>query len=49
MSQITLGPSTRLTSKVAHVTAGLRRTWTDARIVDRRLMEMRTNLSRHAG
>jgi hypothetical protein len=37
------------TAKVTRLAASLRRTWADARYADRRLMEMRTNLSRHAG
>jgi hypothetical protein len=36
-------------AKIARLTASVRRNWTDARDTDRRLMEMRTNLSRHSG
>ncbi|MDQ1484066.1 MAG: hypothetical protein QOF35_2142 [Actinomycetota bacterium] len=49
MSYITSASSNGRTSKVTRVTGALRKTWTDARYLDRRLMEMRTNLSRHAG
>jgi hypothetical protein len=37
------------TRKVTRLTATVRKTWADARYADRRLMEMRTNLSRHSG
>ena len=37
------------TSKVTRLVANVRRNWTEARRLDRRLMEMRTNLSRHSG
>jgi hypothetical protein len=37
------------TSKVARLTAALGRAWQSARLADRQLMEIRTNLSRHAG
>jgi hypothetical protein len=36
-------------SKVARLASAVRRSWSEARYADRRLMEMRTNLSRHAG
>lgn len=36
-------------TKVARLTAAVRRSWTEGRYLDRRLMEMRTNLSRHSG
>jgi len=45
----TAAPSTTRTSKVARVTAAVRRSWAEARVADRRLMEMRTNLTRHSG
>jgi hypothetical protein len=48
MSHIATSPHGR-TSKIARLTASMRKTWTDARLTDRRLMEMRTNLSRHSG
>jgi hypothetical protein len=48
MSYVT--PATqRPSSKVARLTAAVRRSWTEARNADRRLMEMRTELSRHSG
>jgi hypothetical protein len=37
------------TSKVSRLVANVRRSWTEARHLDRRLMEIRTNLSRHSG
>jgi len=37
------------TGKVARFSAALGKAWTDARLADRRLMEIRTDLSRHAG
>jgi hypothetical protein len=37
------------TSKVSRLLANVRRSWTEARHLDRRLMEIRTNLSRHSG
>jgi hypothetical protein len=49
MLHITPASSTGRTSKVARLTEALHQTWTDARYADRRLMEMRTNLSRHSG
>jgi hypothetical protein len=49
MSYTTSAPSHSGTSTVARVTAAVRKIWTDARYTDRRLMEMRTNLSRHSG
>jgi hypothetical protein len=36
-------------SKVARIASALRRNWSEARYADRRLMEMRTDLARHAG
>jgi hypothetical protein len=49
MSYITPASSNGRTSKVTRLTAAVRKTWADARYADRRLMEMRTNLSRHSG
>jgi hypothetical protein len=49
MSHITPASSNTSLSKVTRLTSAVRRTWTDARYADRELMEMRTNLSRHAG
>ena len=37
------------TSKVTRLVANVRRNWTEARHLDRQLMEMRTNLTRHSG
>ena len=34
---------------VARLSAAVGRAWTDARLADRRLMELRTDLTRHAG
>jgi hypothetical protein len=36
-------------STVTRLTAAMRKTWADARYADRRLMEMRTKLSRFSG
>jgi hypothetical protein len=36
-------------ARIARLTDAVRRNWTEARYTDRRLMEMRTNLSRHSG
>jgi hypothetical protein len=49
LSYITPASSNDRSSKVARLTAAARKTWTEARCVDHRLMEMRTNLSRHSG
>ena len=49
MSYVTPASSNTPTSKVARLRAAVRKNWTEARYADRRLMEMRTNLSRHAG
>jgi hypothetical protein len=49
MSYITQAQSHTNTLRVAHLTRILRRRWTEARLTDRQLMEMRTNLSRHSG
>jgi len=49
MSHITPTSSNSRTSKVTRLTAAMRKNWTDARYADRRLMEMRTKLSRHSG
>jgi hypothetical protein len=37
------------TSKVARLTAAVRKNWTEARYADRQLMAMRTDLTRHVG
>lgn len=37
------------TSKVTRLTAAVRKSLAEARYADRRLMEIRTNLSRHSG
>jgi hypothetical protein len=49
MSHVSAATFSSRTSKVARFTAAVRRSWTEARYADRRLMEMRTNLSRHSG
>lgn len=49
MSHIATASSTGRTSPVARFTTAVRKSWADARYADRRLMEMRTNLSRHSG
>jgi hypothetical protein len=36
-------------ARLARFATAVRRNWAEARYADRRLMEMRTNLSRHAG
>lgn len=36
-------------AKIARLTHAVRQSWTEARYTDRRLMEMRTHLSRHSG
>jgi hypothetical protein len=41
--------STLLPSTVARLSAAVARAWTDARLADRQLMELRTELTRHAG
>ena len=49
MSYVTAAASNTSASKVARLTAAVRRNWTEARQTDRRLMELRTHLSRHVG
>ena len=49
MSHTAPASSHRSSSKVTRFTAQIRRSWNEARLVDRGLMEMRTNLSRHSG
>jgi hypothetical protein len=48
MSHVTTSSHGR-TSKVTRMADAVRRAWADARYADRRLMEMRSNLSRHSG
>jgi hypothetical protein len=48
MSHVLRAPSGR-TLKVARMTQALRNNWTQARLTDRELMALRTNLSRHSG
>ena len=48
MSYVTGATSTR-TTKVARLTEALRQSWTHARLTDRELIALRTNLSRHSG
>jgi hypothetical protein len=49
MSHVTAAAPNTPTSKVARLTSAVRRNWTEARYTDRRLMEMRTKLTRHSG
>ncbi|HEX4472615.1 MAG TPA: hypothetical protein VH085_11645 [Nocardioides sp.] len=49
MSYNTSAASDHRSSKVARITAAVRRNWTEARFADRQLMAMRTNLVRHVG
>lgn len=49
MSHNTSASSPGTTSMVSRLKTAMRRSWADARYADRRLMEMRTNLSRHSG
>jgi hypothetical protein len=49
MSHLTRSSSNGRTSSVSRLTAAMRKTWADARYADRRLMEMRTKLSRVSG
>jgi hypothetical protein len=49
MSHLTPFSSTERASSVTRLTAAVRKTWADARFADRRLMEMRTKLSRVSG
>jgi hypothetical protein len=36
-------------ARIARLTDAVRKSWTEARYTDRRLMELRTHLSRHVG
>ena len=49
MSYATPASSNTPASRVARLAVAVRKSWTEARYADSRLMEMRTNLSRHAG
>jgi hypothetical protein len=49
MSYNTSAASDRNASKVARITAAVRRNWTESRHADRQLMAMRTKLVRHVG
>ena len=49
MSYVIPASSNTPASRVARLVVAVRRSWTEARYADSRLMEMRTNLSRHAG
>jgi hypothetical protein len=48
-ARTTIASTTEPRSKLSRVSATLGRAWTEARVADRRLMEMRTSLSRHSG
>ena len=49
MSHVTAAASNTSASKVARLTAAVRRNWSEARYADRQLMALRTNLIRHVG
>jgi hypothetical protein len=49
MSHVSIASSASRTAKVARMTKALRQSWTQARLTDRELMALRTNLSRHSG
>lgn len=49
MSYVTTASSTSRTTKVARMTEAVRQSWTQARLTDRELMNLRTNLTRHSG
>jgi len=49
MSHLARASSVSRTAKVLRVSQALRRNWTQARLTDRELMALRTNLSRHSG
>ncbi len=49
MSYVAAAPSRTGTSKVARVTHAVRASWSQARLADRELMALRTNLTRHSG
>jgi hypothetical protein len=49
MSYVTAAASNTSASKVARLTAAVRRNWSEARYADRQLMALRTNLIRHVG
>jgi hypothetical protein len=42
-------PHTSSHSRLAEFASAVRKNWAEARYADRRLMEMRTNLTRHSG
>ena len=48
MSHLSPAPG-RTATKVSRLTEALRHAWQDARYADRRLLELRTQLSRHSG
>jgi hypothetical protein len=49
MSHFHPAPSSGLPARVTRLTTAVRKTWADARYADRRLMELRTKLSRLSG
>lgn len=49
MQRITRASSTSRHAKIARMSQALRKSWTQARLVDRELMALRTDLSRNAG
>ena len=49
MSHVTRASQSAGAAKVARVTEALRNSWTQARLTDRELLALRTNLVRHVG
>lgn len=49
MSRIIRASSASRPAKIARMSQALRKSWTQSRLVDRELMALRTDLSRHAG
>ena len=44
-----IAAASKPTSRVVRLTQAVRRNWAEARIADRQLMALRTNLTRHVG
>jgi hypothetical protein len=49
MSRITRASSASRSAKIARASKAIRKSWTQSRLIDRELMALRTDLSRHAG
>ena len=49
MSHTRTSSVSRRPAKVARMSQAIRHSWTQARLADRELMALRTNLSRHSG